>query len=178
MDNRKESHDYTIRFARYSDLGRVNSIMDRMESQIDDTSIFVSDDEDFIRNHIKDEGFIVVAGHSNKVIAFLIVRFPHMNEDNLGLDLGMDEEDLMKVCHMESVIVLDRHRGNALQQKLISYSEPIAHAMGYPHAMATVSPDNPHSLDNFVAMGYEEIMRKVKYDDVERIILKKELGHA
>lgn len=75
MDKREEAPDYLIRFARYSDLGRVNSIMDRMESQIDDTTIFVSDDEDFIRNHIKDEGFIVVAGHSNKVVAFLIVRY-------------------------------------------------------------------------------------------------------
>lgn len=175
MDRKEEAQDYLIRFARYSDLGRVNSIMDRMESQIDDTNIFVSDDEDFIRNHIRDEGFIVVAGHSNKVVAFLIVRFPAMNEDNLGRDLGMDEDDLMKVCHMESVIVLDKHRGNALQQKLIGYSEPIAHAMGYPHAMATVSPDNPHSLENFLAMGYEAVMRKVKYDGVERIILKKEL---
>ncbi|MFW5914152.1 MAG: N-acetyltransferase family protein [Bacillota bacterium] len=175
MEKNGDVRDYTIRFARYSDLGRVNSIMERMDSQIDDTSIFVSDDEDFVRNHIEHEGFIVVAGYNNKVVAFLIVRFPHMNEDNLGLDLGMDEEDLMKVCHMESVIVLDKHRGNALQQKLIAYSEPIAHAMGYPYAMATVSPDNPYSLNNFLDMGYDAVKQKEKYDGVERVILKKEL---
>ena len=175
MKDTELDHDYRIRFARYSDIGRVNTIMERMESQIDDTSLFVADDDEFIRNHIMDEGFIVVAGTGGKVVAFLIVRFPHMNEDNLGRDLFMDAEDLMKVCHMESVIVLETHRGNGLQQKLIHYSEPVAHAMGYIHAMATVSPDNPHSLNNFLAMGYKKMERKHKYDGVERIILKKEL---
>ncbi|MFW6298199.1 MAG: GNAT family N-acetyltransferase [Bacillota bacterium] len=175
MKNKEEAMAYTIRLARYSDLGRVNTIMERMDSQIHDASIFVSDDDDFIRNHIENEGFIAVACYRHRVVAFLIVRFPHMNEDNLGLDLDMDEEDLMKVCHMESVVVLDEHRGNALQQKLIAYSEPIAHTMGYPHAMATVSPDNPYSLNNFRDMGYEAVKQKKKYDGVERIILKKEL---
>ncbi len=171
----QDATEYSIRFARYSDLKRVTDIMESMEEQIDDTSIFVADDEYFIKSHIEREGFIVVAGHKKKIAAFLIVRFPRDSEDNLGRDIGLNEDDQWKVNHMESVIVVDEHRGNALMQKLIEYSEPIAKFMDYPIAMATVSPDNPYSLNNFLKMGYKEVLRKKKYDDVERIILRKDL---
>ncbi len=166
---------YTIRFARYSDWKRVNSIMEKMEEEIDDTNIFVADDSDFIKNHIEKEGFIVVAGHKKRIAAFLIVRFPKESEDNLGYDLDFSEDDLMRVNHMESVIVTGDHRGNALMRQLIEFAEPVAKIMGYTIAMATVSPDNPYSLNNFLAMGYREVMKKTKYDGVERVILRKDL---
>ena len=166
---------YTMRFARMSDYKRVYKIMEHMEHEIDDTSIFVADDKTFVKNHIEKEGFIAVAGYEKKIAAFLIVRFPEDSEDNLGLDLGFDEEALNRVNHMESVIVVEAHRGNQLQQKLIKFAEPVAKAMGYTISMATVSPDNSYSLNNFLELGYEEMLRKIKYDDVERIVLKKDL---
>jgi ribosomal protein S18 acetylase RimI-like enzyme len=166
---------YTMRFARMSDYKKVYKIMQHMENEIDDTSIFVADDKAFVKSHIEKEGFIAVASFQNKIAAFLIVRFPEDSEDNLGLDLAFDEESLYRVNHMESVMVVEKHRGKLLQQKLIKFAEPIAKDMGYTIAMATVSPDNLYSLDNFLSLGYKEVLRKEKYDGVVRIILKKNL---
>lgn len=38
-----------------------------------------------------------------------------------------------------------------------------------------MSPTNPHSLDNFLACGYQPLCRKEKYGGFDRLVLAKPL---
>jgi ribosomal protein S18 acetylase RimI-like enzyme len=163
-----------MRVATTKDLYAINEIMLRTNHEIQTTDIFVPDDITFISHHIEDKGFIVLTEHNNKLIAFLLVRVPEKDKDNLGYDLGLSDQELDHVAHIESVAVIPKHRGNKLQYKMIHFAERIIKQRGLRYSLATVSPQNNYSLVNFLKHGFHIKKMKKKYSGVQRLILQKE----
>lgn len=162
-----------MRLATVEDLQRIHTIMEQTNKEIQTETIFVMDDKDFIKAHIDTDGFIVLAEHKDIIVAFLLVRIPKQDTDNLGYDLQMSTEQLHKVAHIESVAVIPKHRGNKLQFKMIKYAEDIIKQRGLHYSLATVSPDNNYSLINFLKHGFRIRRLKQKYSGVQRLILQK-----
>lgn len=162
---------FRIIHAEEKDIPGILNVMDRVSSEIHNVDLFFADDEEFIRRHISDEGFILVATQEDLIVGFLIVRFPRNAEDNLALD---SDRDICPgtVFHIESVAILPEYRGNGLQKTLIMEGEKIAVHKGFGVAMATVSPYNQYSLSNMADLGYSIIDTRPKYGSVRNILFK------
>ncbi|MCR5703770.1 MAG: GNAT family N-acetyltransferase [Eubacterium sp.] len=164
----------TFELAKERDVFAIDTVMRTVERALENPSFFVGDDLEFIKKHIKDEGRTILAKDQGKVVAFLILRFPKQNEDNLGRDIGITKEELLRVVHMESVGVLPEYRGKGLQEKLLAHAEELLLDEDFCYYMATVAPGNIPSQKNFEKKGYECVLMKEKYGSLlRRIYCKK-----
>ncbi len=167
--------NYYIEQAYESDVDSISAIMRETEKKLPDQRYYVMDDDVFIKAHIREKGFILVAKSKNETIGFLIVRFPMNEHDNLGNDIGLSSMELSFVAHMESVAVLPEFRGNGIQRALLSAAEKMLKMRGYKYMMATVFPLNTVSVSNFEKMDYSIVDTKVKYNGLQRHIFLKKL---
>ena len=171
-------YDLNIQTASLADVDSIYSIMHSVSASMKDPSLYVTDDQDFIRRHVEEDGFTLIARSGNTPAGFLIVRIPGNAPDNLGIDLGFTHEQLLLSAHMESAAVLPEFQGNHLQKRLISAAETILVSRGYHSALATVSPKNPYSLQNMLASGYRIAKTTLKYGGLERHIIIKPLSDS
>ena len=164
---------FSIGICGTEDLGQLEEIMKATEAGMEHQDWFVADGKEFLERHLEAEGMILkaVEEQSGEIAGFLIIRFPGMAEDNLGRDLEMDLETLLKVAHMESAAVVNRYRGNGLQGDMMQRAEEIAREKGYVWLMGTVHPDNSFSRNHFLKAGYQPMLRKIKYGGVVREIM-------
>ncbi len=171
---------FKISLACMQDAVPIHKLMEKVYENMMNKDMFFCDDLEFVKNHIENQGFIVKAVYdgdsecTEQIAGVLIVRFPKNFEDNLGRDVGITE--LHKVAHMESVVVDVKFRGYGLQDRMLKYAEKIIMQREYTYLLATVSPENKHSLDNFKKNGYEAVMVKEKYGGMVREILLKQLN--
>jgi len=148
-------------------------LMAKVYEALEDKSLFFCDDLDYVEQHMEKSGFGVVAVVDEKIAGSLICRYPGMDEDNLGRDISLAEEELEAVVHMESAVVDISCRGRGLQCKMLQYAESLIDNEKYRHLLATVSPYNPASLRSFEKNGYGVRMTKEKYGGLLRSVLYK-----
>ena len=169
-----KKEEIMLRKAQIEDAESIHNIMQRVYDLLDDKSIYVCDDLEYVVEHIEKKGLGVVAYNINKeIIASFILRFPKDSEDNLGRDINLPEEELDKVVHMETAVVLPEYRGSGLQKKMLDYAEKLIDVNKYNVFLATVSPKNPASFKTFEKAGYSHVLTKEKYGGLERRIYMK-----
>jgi ribosomal protein S18 acetylase RimI-like enzyme len=146
-------------------------IKESLESMDD----FFFDDYNFYKHHLATGGKILGCYVNYSLIAYGVLIFPGFDNENLGYDIKLGKDELLKVAHLDSVTVHPDYRGNKLQYKLFSLLEKISIAKGYKHLCSTVSPNNKFSLNNLLKLGLEIKIEKKKYDGKTRLILYKAL---
>lgn len=151
-------------------------VMKAVYEQLVDKNLYVCDDLEYVKLHIKEAGFTVVACNENsEIVGSFMVRYPGLDEDNLGRDIGMNQQQLNQVVHMESAVVHPEYRGNGLQLAMLKYAEGLIDKSKYKYFCATVSPDNPWSYRAFENNGYQLKITKEKYAGLMRRIYVKEV---
>ena len=167
---------YKIRLANENDVSRILEIMKEAYDNLENKAWYYIDktyNTDWVRSHLSDEGFAVVTEDEyDNIVGFLIVRIPRNNEDNLGVGVVTDTDN---VAHMETTAVSLGSRGYSLMCRMIEEAESLL-APNYTHLMATVHPNNYASIGSFVKCGYKLISENDnKYGvDLPRCILLKE----
>lgn len=139
------------------------------------TNEFYFDNYEFYKYHLNKGGKILGCYVNDRLIAYGALIFPGFDNENLGYDLKLEKEELLKVAHLDSVAVHPDYRGNKLQYQLICLLEKIAIEKGYRHLYSTVSPTNKYSINNLLKLGLEIKIEKEKYDGKIRLILYKSL---
>lgn len=166
--------EFAYSLAKESDSEAIYEIMQEAERGLENKEDFVSDSLDFIKRHIKKEGFIVLAKYGEKpseIAGFFIIRFPREEEDNLGNDLGLKKEEKDRVVHMESAAVLPTFRGRGLQAQMLKFA--LEKLKPSSICLATVSPQNKASLSSFLKEDFHIVLTKEKYQGKLRHILYK-----
>lgn len=189
---------FSILPAVLSDSPDICRLMNEGAESVAKKEWFCPDTREFIERHMEQQGFILKAvckegehplrAHGSlcrnaadsssaqgRIAAFLLVRFPGLDQDNLGTSLHLSALDLPLVAHMETVVVSRAYTGNGLMRRLLKAGEEKAASMGFRFLMATVHPDNLYSLRNFQCLGYEKIEEALKYGGLRRWILGKRL---
>lgn len=165
-----------LRLADSSDVAEIYNMMKTVYDGLENKELFVCDDMEFVKLHIQEKGFIVVACEENGDMAgCFIFRYPGLDEDNLGRDIGLEDSCLTKVVHMESAAVMPKFRGLRLQYKMLKFGEDCIDKEKYRYFLATVSPDNPASAKTLEKAGFENIITKKKYGGLLRMIYCKYL---
>lgn len=173
--NKRENNDFLLRKAVFSDAEMIHYVMTMAADALEDKTLYVCDDLEYVKSHLQKNGFGVAACDENeKIVGAFIIRYPENAEDNLGRDADLSDTELLQVVHMESTAVLPEYRGNHLQEKMLRYAENLIDKKKYHYFMATVSPDNPASYVTFEKCGYQLIKTKEKYNGlIRRIYLKR-----
>lgn len=103
-------------------------------------------------------------------VAFVLMVANRRGERNLAKDAGKNWRHCLT---LDMVMVHPLYRGNGLQKVLVENITRLSAATsGAECVLATVAPDNAHSLGNFRTMGYEVAVENVaKYGGLTRSIL-------
>jgi len=111
-----------------------------------------------------------------ELIGYAAAYFPGKQADNLGLDLGFSQPELMRVAHLEVGLVHPFYRGRGWQSSL--YQELIkalAKEGSYRYLLSTVAPHNYPALRNSLRLQLYIGALQVKYGDKLRYILIRDL---
>ena len=149
--------------------------LDEIKAGISQKDWFYLDPPDTVRSMVEDgtlEFWMVF--HEEKLAAVFSVLFPGLRSDNYGYDLGLCEEELLRIIHMDTAAVHPDYRGFGLQGRLVQLAERELSGKGKRILLSTVHPDNEFSLNNMLKQGYAVRKRVEKYGS-ERLILQKEI---
>lgn len=115
----------------------------------------------------------------DQLIAYSILRLPESSgaiPDHPGWDIGLPQEDLAKVAHLQTVAVHPAYRGRGLQRWLVRAQIRSAECLGYRHICSTVSPENPVSLANMLSSGLMIVALLPKFQGWWRFILHRDMA--
>jgi ribosomal protein S18 acetylase RimI-like enzyme len=136
---------------------------------------FVSDDEDYIRDHINAHGFTIVSeAPDGQIAGFFVVKYPE-SSDHLGKYLHYTDEELARTAIMDSAAVAGAYRGHHLQRRMLQTAEADIDRARYTRLLCTVHPDNVYSLSNMQSQGYEVRAEVTCYGGRRRYVLEKRL---
>ncbi|MBR5579483.1 MAG: GNAT family N-acetyltransferase [Lachnospiraceae bacterium] len=168
---------FSLRIATLQDAKEIWQVMDTCHKHLTNKSHFICDNQFYVTDVLTNSGFGVVACDlEGKIIGSLLIKYPGMEEENLGYDLSFDFNQLSKVAHMDSCCVLPNARGNHLETKMLAYAENhLITASKYSFLMATVAPDNIPSMKSLTALGYQVMATKEKYEGYLRNIMLKKI---
>lgn len=173
---------YTIRRATEQEAEQIIALIREVYEGMNDRSLFAYDgeDADWLRQQMKAGGYAVVAEPDaveamnrpeGRIAAAGLVRFPKDDDEDLGRDVGLAEEQLAAVSYMEFAVVHPEHRGNHLEYEMICFAEQQPEAKLRPYMLATVSPANGASLHSLQKAGFRIGCTKEKYGGKLRHIM-------
>ena len=159
-----------IEYATLADLPVIMNIMHKALELVEDKSWYAVDSEEFVGKCIEGQGFTLKALVEGEFAGFLTVRYPWVDDDNLGDYIGLSEKEKMFVAHMESAAVLPEFRGLRIQNQLMAKGFEVLKDTEYKYVMGTAHPDNVFSVNNFLKLGYEIVADVKKYGGLRRYV--------
>lgn len=119
---------------------------------------------------------LVVGVYSNEaLVAFRVLLEPPLDNEHLGLDIGLMNQQLSESIYQEISIVHPHFRGMGLQQLMGQLLMKEVEEKNYRFVLATVAPFNIPSLKDKFSHGLEIAALKVKYGGMLRYIFVKDL---
>ncbi|CAG9612332.1 hypothetical protein BACCIP111899_01505 [Bacillus rhizoplanae] len=129
------------------------------------------------QNILTGNGLMIGAFANEQLIAFRALLIPPIDEEHLGLDIGLQGEELERVIYQEVSNVHPTHQGNGLQKMLAKLIMAQLKQVDnkYDYVCCTVAPFNIPSLKDKFAQGMEVAALKEKYSDRLRYVFVKDL---
>ena len=164
-----------IRRLGQQEIGEIQELMEDVISRLPSQELFAMDDEDYFLDHIKEKGIIFGAFYRNKLVAYSVLAFPEMSENNLGGEFGVPEEELSRVAVLDSTVVHETARGLGLQKYFNDWRENMARERGSLYLYSTVHPENRPSIRNLEASGLRLQFTRTMYGGKPRHCYAKRL---
>ena len=135
-----------------------------------DQNAYITDDIPYIRDHIQDNGFTLVAEDGEVMVGFFLVCVPGLTENNLAYELDFSEEQLLQVALMDSAAVLPAYQGRGIMSQMFKMAVERTETQ-YPYLLGTVAPDNYPSRRNFEKNGFQCLKIIEKYGGRVRCLM-------
>ena len=113
---------------------------------------------------------------AERLMVFTLMIVNRATPRNLGWALGYDVPRLLQSVTYDSTFVSPDCRGFGLQRALLPLKDAEARSLGACEALATVAPENTHSLNNLLFCGFEILGQRQMYGGLDRFIVRKRLG--
>ncbi|MCR5490111.1 MAG: GNAT family N-acetyltransferase [Saccharofermentans sp.] len=156
-----------------ANLDAVMELQDVTIAGLKDKTILRKNSPEILAQALSERNIALGVFVENDLIAIGIAVDPVPPETDLRTNLKKFTVD--KAMDLKLIIVKEEYRGNGLQRKLIRLLEDEALKRGFTHFCTSVSPDNPHSFNNFLAMEYEFDHQEELYGGLLRNIYVKKL---
>ncbi|MCC5801761.1 GNAT family N-acetyltransferase [Rossellomorea vietnamensis] len=172
-----DSESYTVRLLSKEDISQVQQLQEIVVDTLTEKKNLqplTYEELDYI---LTGNGLMIGAFTEKGLIAFRALLVPPIDEEHLGLDVGLDAEELPRVIYQEISNVHPDYRGNRLQQTL---AHLIMQELGeleqkFTYVACTVAPFNIPSLKDKFKQGMEIAALKIKYVDQLRYVFIKRL---
>ncbi|MBO0588551.1 hypothetical protein [Sporosarcina sp. E16_8] len=121
------------------------------------------------------KGLMIGAYYNEQLIAFRAMLEPELDEEHLGKDAGLPRDEWPLVLYSEISNVDPDFQGNGLQVLLGKVLMKEVDQQQFRYIYTTVAPFNIASLKDKFTHGMQIVALKVKYGDLLRYILMKDL---
>ena len=159
------------------DMSYLDKIMELQKIIIDgleNKELYADTEREEFKEYIKKNGKIIgCITEGDELIAMGVYAKKGYDKSNYGYDIGLENEELLKVGQIESTVVKEEYRGNKLQKIICKDLEKIAVKSGTKILCATASPYNKFSVNTFISLGYKVKEDKLKYGGLRRYVLAK-----
>ena len=175
----KLSNDFTISICKPEDYTNIvtiqNDVVEELKENGND-ALFITTDDNSINEYLKREDiYFIGVKAKDQLCAYSYTLF----NDDLDYSLSHNFKN-KKTATFDSVIVAPQFRVNNLHSQLLKASIDEAIKNNYEIIATTVSPDNIHSLNNFIKNGFlvlRIINGEVGYEGYKRYVMYKEIGN-
>ncbi|WP_320939191.1 GNAT family N-acetyltransferase [Lysinibacillus capsici] len=120
-------------------------------------------------------GMMIGAYVGEELIAFRALLKPPIDEEHLGYDCGIEENEFQRVLYQEISNVSPKYRGYGLQKTLATVVMENIDLEKYDYVCSTVKPYNIPSLKDKFSQDLVIKGLKIKYVDKLRYIFYKDL---
>lgn len=173
----KNNESYTVRLLSKEHISQLQELQELVVDTLTDKKNLqplTYEELDYI---LTGRGLMIGAFTAKGLIAFRALLIPPIDEEHLGLDAGLEAEELPRVIYQEISNVHPDYRGNRLQQTL---AHLIMEELGkldqrFTYVACTVAPFNIPSLKDKFKQGMEIAALKIKYVNQLRYIFIKRL---
>ena len=169
-----ETCTFLIRRCQTDDFADIMALQLSVQESLDDPELCMKMEQAEISESLQFD-YCLGAYAGDELAAVTIMVVNRVSPRNYGSWLGYDDEKQRSCVSMDVTMVDPRYRGYGLQKCFVAMREEEARRLGATEAFVTISPDNTHSLRNFVSSGYELVETKPLYGDIIRSILKKDI---
>lgn len=145
---------FEMRFLEEDSLLDLVRLQSSVIGTLSEIEIFMPHEEDYLHDALCSKLSVLGVWAGKELVAYSIIRYPARGEGNLGRDLGLGEEDLAKVAHLQALAVHPGFRGRGLQRELARSHLRVLNDTVCEHICSTVSPKNPISLNNILSCGF------------------------
>lgn len=162
-----------IRKGNHSDLQGFLFLTRQVRQNMANPEWFAIDPEEELREMMENGTMdLWMAEDSARLAAVFSAVRPGLQPFNLGYELELSLEELLRVIHMDTAAVDQDYRGRKLQKRMMEHAEH-----SYPVGtilLCTIHPDNRFSLENALSLGYRVEKKIAKYGSI-RYILRKDI---
>lgn len=166
---RKKS--YKMYLLDESDLDALVQLQDVVVKDLEKDSLYNSFAPSDLAELLGAKGVTIGAVVDEQLIAFCAILFPGLEDNNLGWDLELPQEELSEVAHLELVAVHPQYRGNSLQEKMtLKVVEEAKKIRTIRYLCETAAPTNYPSVKSTLKAGLVIVKLKLKYHQWQRYI--------
>lgn len=168
------SGEVSIRLLDETDLESVLDLQEKTILGLEDKTILRRNTPEILLQSLSESNIALGVFADTELAAIGIAVTPVPPETDLRANLKT--HSVANAMDLKLIIVNAEYRGNGLQRTLIESLEKLASARGITHFCTSVSPNNPYSINNMLAMGYEFDHQEELYGGLLRNIYVKELN--
>nr|WP_263323656.1 GNAT family N-acetyltransferase [Neobacillus sp. Marseille-Q6967] len=175
----KDKH-FKVRKLETEDLETILDVQKQVVAALHNQATLQPLTSEEFRYILEGNGLMIGAFVEETLIAFRALLIPVMDEEHLGRDIGLEDEELPKVIYQEISNVLPDYRGNQLQKILASViMEELGRSqLPFRYVCCTVAPFNIPSLKDKFAQDMQIAALKEKYGGQLRYIFVKDLENG
>jgi ribosomal protein S18 acetylase RimI-like enzyme len=126
----------------------------------------------------RSNGFGLGVFHNAEMIGYLVVAFPGEQDENLGLEIDINYQELNRVARYGLIGVHPAYRKLGLVEKMMQEKIEILRKQHYKHICCTVSPHNYPSLKMLFSHGFTVKKIMTKFGNLTRCIAHLDLENS
>lgn len=170
-----EKMPFIIRNLTVNELPDVLHLQCMVVAALEDKSKLVTLSAEAFSFILCGNGSLIGVFVDNDLIAFRATLAPELDDEHLGLDIGLDASELSSVIYQEISNVSPAFRGHGLQQVMAQVIMKQLKGSAFTYVLATVAPFNIPSLKDKFSQQMEVAALKEKYGGKLRYVFVKDL---
>lgn len=160
---------FVCRRLRFEDMSDIMQLQKKVVDTLPDKSLFYALKRDELLESMHLDLLEGVFTQQGQLVAVALIVSPRAGDRNLASSTGDTQSATLT---FDVVLVDPEWRGYGFHKFFLDRVISSMETVGAVKILATVSPDNRHSLDNFLARGFRIVDTQVKYGGLKRHILE------
>lgn len=172
----RNGQGFDVRYLTENDMQGILELQEKVLRNLDDPDRLQPLRKDEYENILKDGRLMIGIFAKEQLIAYRAFMRPIGDEEGLGADAGLSEEEKGKIIYSEISAVDPEYRGNGLQKYMGKVMMESLDMGNTKYVLATVAPFNIPSLKDKFALDMEIINLKEKFNGKLRYVFMKDLA--